>query len=455
MILIPEQVKALRDEIKRLEEQKKDYKEYFKNRDKTTMDLGFVKYVDTTLETDSYNDIYNKLDSYRRALTENEFIDPEESNTIDCGTEFTVLYDGTEEEKTYTLVESLIGLSRYGLDKNKTYIPVDSNLGATVLGKSTDDDFSYTVCLKGREDVITISGKIVNILRKSNQDIHFIMSKQKARRISQKNAIAIKKAHQEENIEAVGKLNEITLSQYDLLKEEQERLSNILSKLKRQKYKIMVGSIITLETKDGEISKYIIVEKDDVDFSSEIDADSEIAKKLFVKKKWDRIDEKVTYKINRKKIIKHYVGRIVSVDNSMIEQKEYFKSNIQSISTRLGIVNKLLSEAKIAQPPVDNTVGIGSKVSIVTFENGNIQNRRVEVINHAVSTELNTDYVEAISWLGEQIMGLQENQCFNYGYFSTLYNKVSKSDGTVYDINNNMQEPLAKDPLAYQKKRRG
>ena len=60
-----------------------------------------------------------------------------------------------------------------------------------------------------------------------------------------------------------------------------------------------------------------------------------------------------------------------------------------------------------------------------------------------------------ISPLGQEIIGLRNNQTFEYNYFSKLENKVLHGTGIVYDINNNMQEYLAKDPLTYQKKKRG
>ena len=115
----------------------------------------------------------------------------------------------------------------------------------------------------------------------------------------------------------------------------------------------------------------------------------------------------------------------------------------------------MLRESKIIAPLSDNTIGIGSKVSILTFEDGIIQNRRVEIINQAVSTELNTDYIEAISPLGQEIIGLKDNEMFDYRYYSTVDNNTLLGNGIVYDINNNMNEELAKDPLTYQKKRRG
>ncbi len=455
MILIPEQVKALRDEIKRLEEQKKDYEEYFKNAEKTTMDLGFVKYVDTTLESSSYSNIRAKLQSYKSALEENEFIDLKESDTINYGTEFTVLYDDSKEEATYTLVENPIGLTRANINQDKGYMPYDSNLGKAVWGKTIDDEFSYTFNLEGRKDAITITGKIVKIIKKSNKDIHFIMSRPKSARISKKNEIIRKKAYMKNDTKELNKLHEITLSQFKLLKEEQERLRNSLAKLKKYEDRIMVGSIITLKNKNNKTRMYTIVDKDEYDVHSEINANSTVASRIFVKHKGDYVKENFSYKENGKCRTTTYTGEIIDIDNSNIEKEESVYSSIWSIYARLGIVNKMFREAKIVEAPLDNKIGIGSKVSIMTFEDGHIQNRRVEIINQAVSTELNTDYIEAISPLGEEIIGLKDNQDFSYHYYSTLYNKVVIGNGIVYDINNNMNETLAKDPLTYQKKRRG
>ena len=119
MLLIPEQVKALRDEINRLEDKKIEIENYFKECEKSTLDPGFVKYSDTTLEVDEYNAVCKKLDSYKRALVENEFTDLKESMTIDCGSSFTVLYDDTKEEETYTLVQNMIGLTSNNIGKEK------------------------------------------------------------------------------------------------------------------------------------------------------------------------------------------------------------------------------------------------------------------------------------------------------------------------------------------------
>ena len=96
--------------------------ENFKECEKSTLDPGFVKYSDTTLEVNEYNAVCKKLDSYKRALVENEFTDLKESTTIDCGSSFIILYDDTKEEETYTLVQNMIGLTRNNVGKDKNYM---------------------------------------------------------------------------------------------------------------------------------------------------------------------------------------------------------------------------------------------------------------------------------------------------------------------------------------------
>ena len=72
MILIPEQVKELREKIIDLEEKIKDYENYFLECDKSTLESGFVKYKDNTLEVDNYNLDKKILASYIDALNKSD-----------------------------------------------------------------------------------------------------------------------------------------------------------------------------------------------------------------------------------------------------------------------------------------------------------------------------------------------------------------------------------------------
>lgn len=445
MILIPEQVKELREKIIDLEEKIKDYENYFLECDKSTLESGFVKYKDNTLEVDNYNLDKKILASYIDALNNGEFITDIDYNSIGYGTKFKVKYDEDDEYETYTLTENSLGLKSVNFNRNNGYISVDGLLGKNIKGKKEGDEFRYIVSLKGKKENIVITGKIIEILKKSKNDVNFIMAKPKSFRIASK----AKKYRQTLDEKALKELDQITPSQYELLEEEKNRLVNSLMKFKKYQNRIMVNSVVSLKNRKGVVNKYKIVDEDDVDFTREIDCNSIVARRLFSKRKGDYFDERISYKIDGKRKYNYYRGYIVEIDNSLVSKEESVYSNIRTIYSRLGFVNKLLKESSIVKAPNSDIVGIGSKVSIMTFENGEIHNRRVEVINHAVSTELTSDYIEAISPMGEAVIGLKNNQDFVY------YSHLGElSSGIVYDINNNMDQKKVKDPLEYQKRKK-
>ena len=456
MILIPEQVKALRDKIIELEEEINDYIEYLKNCEKSCPDDGFVKYCDNSLEERDYEIKRAKLKEYKEALIKSEFLD-QDSLVVDYGSKVVIKYDDEDYEETYTLLETSIGLESYLINRDNGYISVKSLLGENIKDKKVGDTFSYEVAVKGKKNKITISGRIIDIIKKTNKDLHFIMSRPKANRISKKNEIVRKDAYKNNDIKEFSKVYEITLSQYNLLKEEKERLTEALLRLKKDDDKISIGSIITLKDKKDNINKYTIVDKDDIDYSKEIDANTITFSRLISKKKGDYIDDVTHYYVNGKSKVQKYFGEIIDIDNSNVItlEKETTYLNIWAIYSRLGIVSRLLKNAKVVMPPCDDTIGVGSKVSVMTFEDGKVQNRRVEVINQAVSSELNSDYVEIISPLGQEIVSLSNNQRFTYNYYSNLMKRVVQGEGIVYDICNNTLEKLISNPLTYQKRKRG
>ncbi len=453
MILIPEQVKALRDKIKELEEEIQEDKHFFKDDERNQLVPKFDNYVNKEMEIDNYNYLVNQLEHYKRVLENSEFVKEYKDDLVDYGTKFKIRYYDDDNIETYTLVENSVGLKSTYFNQDNGYISVDGYLGKTLRGKGAGDEFSYEVSVKGSKHTIKITGKILEIIAKTSSDISYITSKTKDRRIAKNVAIKRKKIYARGDKKELDKLNEITLSQYNLLKEEQHSLAVSLSKLEKYENKIRVGSIIKIKN-NSETYEYTIVdkEKEDIDPFHEIDANSLIATKLFTKRKGDEIRGTYHYKKCDKDRTMRYEGIIVEIDNSMIPKEESIYDNVKNIYARLRRVKMLIEKSKIATPPTDGTIGIGSKVSIMTFENGEVQNRRVEIINHAVSTELTSDYIEAISPLGNKLLGLKNNDSFMYYYYGK---NAILGQGVVYDINNNMNETLAKDPLTYQKKRRG
>ena len=101
---------------------------------------------------------------------------------------------------------------------------------------------------------------------------------------------------------------------------------------------------------------------------------------------------------------------------------------------RMTVVKKLLSEAKVAKPKDDGTIGVGTKFELKYNKDGEIQTITAEMINQAVTEEIDTDYVERVSPLGQQIFGLRVGDPFTF----RDGNKVYK--GSVAAVMNPAQE---------------
>ena len=425
MILIPEQVKALRDKIKELEEDIDNATVYFD-------------------EVTSRNDRRQKeeqIEYLRRILEESELVKRADDTIIDYGTKFKIRFDKENVEEIYTLAENEIGLKSDSFNQDNGYVSVKGLLGSSVKGKKEGDNFRYSVKVRGIKDTLTITGKVLKVFRKTKNDVDFIISRPMSERLATRKIV-------KEDIDC--KENEITLSQYNLLQEEKKRLVNALLKFKKYEKRIMPGSIIKLIDAEDTIKEFRIVDEDVVNPKTEIKASSKLASRLFAKKIGDRIEEIYTYKEEGKTKKARYFGTIIEIDNSNVTKVPSVYYNIYSVRTRLDKLNRLLNKVRIITSHSNDTVGIGSKVSIMTFEDGKIQNIRVEVINKALSSEDTHSYVEVTSAIGSAIIGLKDNETFYYYDRDGLLH-----DGVVYDINNNMNETLAKDPTAYQKKRRG
>jgi len=108
-----------------------------------------------------------------------------------------------------------------------------------------------------------------------------------------------------------------------------------------------------------------------------------------------------------------------------------------SIRSTIAVINKLLKESYIAQPPLDHSIGIGSKFKI-KFLLPEEKEVEVELINKAVTTEVNDSYVEKISSLGTRLYGLRDNEEFSF------FNGTTTVAGIVYDIDNGKEKIYTK-----------
>lgn len=345
MILIPEQVGAIRNRISELKLNISIYDGYYRDRER--IDFGNTKniFVDGGFIDDQYKMDIKQLREYEQLLKESFFLKEIDIDKISIGTKFAIKFDVEDELMYYTLTENL-----EGINSSDGFISLHSVLGQSLYGKREKDNFSYEVKVGDTKEVVT--GEIASIEKDYNAYVNYIRGRKLSHRMSireiknRKNNITCNK--EKENL--------VTLSQFDLLESELERLELGLKK----------------------------------------------------------------------------------------SQLSYANCSMQK--RRLNYISKILTDNNIVEPTNDDTVGIGSHVSIMLFEDSGIKTRRAELIQQAVSDELPTDYIEMISSLGMNIFGLKNNDSFSY--YKSGFQLVS---GMVYDIDNSKDAIRTTDPLVYQK----
>ena len=85
------------------------------------------------------------------------------------------------------------------------------------------------------------------------------------------------------------------------------------------------------------------------------------------------------------------------------------------------LVKKILKESKVAKQLDDGTIGVGTRFELRYNKDGKIETLTGEMINQAVSDEVDTDYVERISPLGQQIYGLRVGDPFTFRDGNKMY----------------------------------
>ena len=88
--------------------------------------------------------------------------------------------------------------------------------------------------------------------------------------------------------------------------------------------------------------------------------------------------------------------------------------SIYSLYSRLGLVNKMIEEIEITKVNSDDIVEVGNKVTFTIRTEDKFTTKTLEFINHAVSDELDTEYVEGISPLGYAIYHKSVGDVFSY-----------------------------------------
>ena len=110
--------------------------------------------------------------------------------------------------------------------------------------------------------------------------------------------------------------------------------------------------------------------------------------------------------------------------------------NSPKAKRRKNFLEKYLKTNTLAKPPKDDTIDVGSIVSIIIIDkDGKEIEREFELINEAISTELESEYVEKISPLGQTLCGKRAGDTFIiyrehksqlHGIIKNVDNKKSK-----------------------------
>jgi len=220
MLLVPEQIRNIKETIEKLRIEKEEYKNYFADRKGTNAEETFQSSIGNDMIETQYQAAISKLRVYEKALDTATYIREVSKDTIGIGNKVKILFDGEEESEIYMLADTDIGL-----DLSTTIITAESPLGKSIMGKQAGESFDYKV--ENSNLNLYVSGVIEEILPPSTE-ITFIRNKYLRDRKYKAAKYATKYLEEtkdlEESKKELEKWQEITETQKDLLKTELEHL---------------------------------------------------------------------------------------------------------------------------------------------------------------------------------------------------------------------------------------
>ncbi len=197
---------------------------------------------------------------------------------------------------------------------------------------------------------------------------------------------------------------------------------NVIGKKENDRFEYVVTTGTTLRDKRTIRGTIVSINKDPksyVHFIKEKDKKERISKKY----KARRHELLTTPTEEAKKELEGY--QTISVSQRLIllieADRLSKKGNNRSAINRMTVVKRLLSDAKFAPRPTDGTIGVGTKFEIKINRDGVIETRQAEMINQAISEELDCDYIERISPLGYQLFGLRTGDSFTFREGNKVY----------------------------------
>lgn len=244
-------------------------------------------------------------------------------------------------------------------------------------------------------------------------------------------------------------------------KRELEDVNNALAISKYKKGRtfdyVDVGTRIKVRFSDGEVDEIMLIDAGTPSYSSkEARLSSDFGIAVFGKAEGDTVSYKVSSTGRKMTLTIEEIDKVMSHYDSFITERarknrlsrparkeihdlvnnpEEYKKRHQYTISQLFLINeeinkigsnatdsekrrkayleRYLKDNTLVEPPKDNTIGIGSIVSIlIRNEDGTFEERNFELINEAISTEVDSEYVERISTLGQALYGKKAGDNF-------------------------------------------
>ena len=228
--------------------------------------------------------------------------------------------------------------------------------------------------------------------------------------------------------------DEVRISEHHReLAEIEELLCNAQYKYDIDTDKIDIGTSFDIDFGDGEIDNIVLVEKSTPGVSSFrfSSLESDLGKAVLGHRKGDEIVYKVqatgrvlkakisdieTCKdkyvrfINSETIGKRTansvkvndIEKIITPSQAALLDEEYAKERGTN-NKRKREIDNIRSNYKVVLPTSEDKIEVGSHVNLLLQNDDDVEELEFEFINHAVSTELNSHFVEEISHLGQSI----------------------------------------------------
>ena len=407
MKLIPEQVQLLMNKLEAVKLELRSYDDYFSN----------LKYGDSeSMAGDGSNNLINsqyqlterQKREYESVLRQGQRITEIDTTKIGLGTKFSLQFKGEDKSEQYTLVDTKIGMAC------DSCISLETPIGKALESATIGDEVSYSIPGTQQKNSATVT----DIVRDTSQYINYLPHRSLPENLC------------------------LTDSQAELLEQEKEFVKKDLSREKYEMREIVPGTKIIFQMGNNTPREYTVVDK----MEYEIDKDREISlhNKLIENLAAGTGKNSFPIYVAESEIKNREYGKILGINQENIFSYEEKKKRLNTLTTRINEINYLLAAVPRINPEInEDRIGIGSHVSMVCKETG--ERKRVEIIQRAVSYELDANYLEIDSPIGSQIMGLSGDNSIQVQNGEITYTV------SIFDIDNKKGASRVSDPILYQK----